>query len=76
MTPSPADIRAARIVSGLTQTQAAALVHCACRSWQQWEAGSRVMSAGLWELWQLKTGGLLVRAVSLVAQRRKRGLCD
>lgn len=53
--PQPADVRAARIAAGLTQTQAGALVHAACRTWQQWEAGDRPMHKGLWELFQRKT---------------------
>jgi DNA-binding transcriptional regulator YiaG len=53
--PTPADIRTAREAAGLTQTQAAALVHSALRSWQQWEAGDRAMHPGLWELFRIKT---------------------
>lgn len=55
--PAPAAIRSARLAAGLTQTQAAALVHVTCRAWQQWEAGDRRMSPALWELWQRKAGG-------------------
>lgn len=53
--PAPADIIAGREAAGLTQTQAAALVHGSLRTWQQWEAGDRRMHAGLWELFRLKT---------------------
>ena len=57
--PSPAEVRAAREAAGLTQTQAAALVHASTRNWQQWEqeAGSNVrrMHPGLWELFRIKT---------------------
>lgn len=52
--PAPADIVAGRESAGLTQSQAAALVHGSLRTWQQWEAGDRRMHAGLWELFQLK----------------------
>ena len=56
--PTPAEVRAAREAAGLTQTQAAALVHATARNWQQWEqeAGSnaRRMHPGLWELFRLK----------------------
>ncbi len=56
--PTPAEIRAAREAAGLTQTQAAALVHASPRNWQQWEqeAGSNVrrMHPGLWDLFRLK----------------------
>lgn len=58
--PSPADIIAMREAAGLTQTEAAELVHSALRSWQQWEAqlgteGHRRMHPGLWELFLIKT---------------------
>ena len=35
--PHPAEIRAAREEAGLTQSQAAALVHSSPRNWQQWK---------------------------------------
>lgn len=54
--PSPQAIRAARESSGLTQTQAGALVHSPLRAWQRWEAGDAPMHPGLWELFQRKTG--------------------
>lgn len=53
-TPTPAEIRAAREAAGLTQTQAAQLVHGTLRAWQEWEAGNRRMHPGLWELFRLK----------------------
>ena len=53
--PSPEAIRAARAAAGLTQTQAAALIHCTLRGWQEWEAGNRRMHPGLWELFRIKT---------------------
>lgn len=53
-TPAPAEIRAAREAAGLTQTQAAHLVHGTLRAWQEWEAGNRRMHPGLWELFRLK----------------------
>lgn len=52
--PSPADIRAARAAAGLTQTEAARLIHSTLRAWQEWEAGNRQMHPGLWELFRLK----------------------
>lgn len=58
MTPTPPLIRAARKGAGLTQRQAAALVHSSLRSWAAWEAGEVPMHAGLWELFGLKIGGL------------------
>ena len=48
--PTPADIRTAREAVGLTQTDAAMLVHTTCRVWQQWEAGDRRMHPAFFEL--------------------------
>ena len=57
--PSPCEIRAAREAAGLTQAQAAALLHASARNWQQWEqqegANVRRMHPGLWELFRIKT---------------------
>lgn len=61
MTPSPAEILAARKAAGLTQTEAARLVASSCRSWQQWEAGDRRMHPGLWELFGIKSGRQAVK---------------
>lgn len=52
--PMPDAVRAAREAAGLTQTEAALLVHGSLRTWQQWEAGDRRMHPGLWELFRLK----------------------
>jgi DNA-binding transcriptional regulator YiaG len=57
--PTPAEIRAARKRSGLTQTSAATLIGKPLRTWQGWETAEgidahRKMDAALWELWQLK----------------------
>ena len=60
--PSPAEVRAARDAAGLTQAQAAALVHATARNWQQWEqeegSNTRRMHPGLWELFGLKVARL------------------
>lgn len=58
--PAPDEVRAARDAAGLTQTQAATLVHGTLRAWQGWEApegepSARRMHPGLWELFLLKT---------------------
>lgn len=57
--PSPAEVRSAREAAGLTQAQAAALVHATTRNWQQWEQDEgtnvRRMHPGLWELFRIKT---------------------
>lgn len=53
--PTPEEIKSARERAGLTQTQAAYLVHGTMRAWQEWEAGNRKMHPGLWELFNIKT---------------------
>ena len=52
--PTPDEIRAARDAAGLTQHQAADLIHGTERAWQEWEAGNRRMHPGLWELFRKK----------------------
>ena len=52
--PTPSDLKASRITSGLTQTEAGALVGAALRTWQSWEAGDRRMPEAKWELFCLK----------------------
>lgn len=52
--PTPAEIRQAREAAGLTQPEAAALIHSTLRTWQDWEAGIARMHAGLWELFRRK----------------------
>lgn len=57
--PTTSEIRQARESAGLSQTEAARLVHSALRTWQQWEAepGSashRKMHPAFWELFELK----------------------
>lgn len=52
--PTPDEVRTARVVAGLSQTAAAALIHCTLRGWQQWEAGDRRMHPAFWELFRIK----------------------
>lgn len=54
--PTPEQIRAARDSAGLTQTEAASLIHGTMRAWQEYEAGNRRMHPGLWELFRMKVG--------------------
>ena len=54
MTPTPAEIRAARAAAQLTQAAAAALVYRQRRAWAGWEAGEWPMPAALWALFQLR----------------------
>ena len=54
--PPPIDeVKALRNFFGLTQSEAAALVHVQLRAWQWWESGQRKMPVGLWELFLIKT---------------------
>ena len=63
--PSPLQIRAARKVAGITQAQAAEVVHShSYRTWQDWERGETAMPVGLWELFLLKTGQMKLAVAS------------
>lgn len=53
--PAPAEIKAARLALGLSQTAASAIVYTSLRNWQQWEAGECRMHPASWELFSLKT---------------------
>ena len=54
--PEPWYIKNVRAVAGLTQTEAAALVHSTTNAWQKWEDGTRRMHPALLELFLIKTG--------------------
>jgi putative transcriptional regulator len=57
--PSPAQIRQARIAAGLSQAEAARTVWAGPRTWQRYESegpDGRAMHRALWELFCLKTG--------------------
>jgi len=56
MTPTPAQIRAARLSVGLSQTAAAHLIGSKLRTWQDHEYGIARMHPGLWELFRHKAG--------------------
>lgn len=54
--PTPEQIRAARNALGITQEQAAALVHRKGKmGWYSWESGRRVMCPAIWELFLIKS---------------------
>lgn len=53
--PTKDQIKQARESAGLTQTQAAHLIHYTLRAWQRFEAGERKMHPALWELFCIKT---------------------
>jgi putative transcriptional regulator len=54
--PTVEQIKQARIAADLTQTQAAAIIHSALNTWQQWEHGKRKMHPAFFELFLRKTG--------------------
>ena len=54
--PTPAEIREVREAAGLTQTEAAELVHLGDRvRWTEYESGERNIDLARWELFLLKT---------------------
>lgn len=53
--PEPDKIKKERSKQGLTQTQAAELIHSKLRSWQDWEGGRRKMHLAFWELFLIKS---------------------
>lgn len=55
--PTPQMVREAREQTGLTQTEAGALVYSSLKAWQTWEDGTRRMHPGLWQLFNWKTKG-------------------
>lgn len=55
--PAPAEIKEVRKKAGLTQQQAAEVVHRADGSrWREWEGGKYGIDLAVWELFLLKTG--------------------
>ena len=52
--PAPGAIKTARAAARLTQTEAAALIYCTLRGWQDWEGGKRAMHPAFFELFLLK----------------------
>lgn len=53
-TPTPDQVREARSAAGLTQSEAAALIHMGARAWRKYESGEAVMHAAFWELFRIK----------------------
>jgi hypothetical protein len=60
---TPADIRAARLAAGLTQSAAAALCYRSRRGWQDCERGLRQLDPAAWALF-------LIRSRKLAKKRR------
>lgn len=52
--PTPEQVKKARIDSGLTQSQAASLIYSELRTWQHWEKGDRAMHPAFFELFYIK----------------------
>jgi DNA-binding transcriptional regulator YiaG len=59
--PRPDEVLAARKAAGLTQTEAARVIHSGMRAWQEWEAGNTRMHPAFWELFRLKAAQLPVK---------------
>jgi hypothetical protein len=54
--PTPEEVKAARIAAGLTQKEAGELVAShGWKTWQRYEYGNRKMHPATWELFLLKT---------------------
>ena len=56
MPPTASQISDARQQAGLSQQQAAALVHVDIRSWRRWELDERAVNLAAWELFLLRAG--------------------
>lgn len=54
--PTPKEVAEAREKAGLTQTDAARVIYCTLRAWQDWEGGQRRMHPAFIELFRIKTG--------------------
>lgn len=55
--PSPVEIKAVRLLTGLTQQKAAELVHRADGArWREWEGGKYEIDLAVWELFLCKAG--------------------
>lgn len=70
--PTPEQVKLARQCAGLTQEQAAAVVHRIGRSrWSEWETGKRQMQDDAWELFLLKTGQAML--MPFISPKEKSG---
>lgn len=54
--PTPEEVRKARIAAKQTCWSAANVVYVTTRQWQKYEAGTAVMSPAAFELYRMKTG--------------------
>jgi len=70
--PTPAEISAARTAAGLTQAQAAELVHLGAQPrWAEYENGTHPIDLARWELFLIKTEKAR-RRVTTASQSRRR----
>ena len=68
LTPTPEQIKHSRKLSGLTQQQAALLVHAHdSAAWRKWESGTYSIPLATWELFLIKTGQLEPRTENQVS---------
>jgi DNA-binding transcriptional regulator YiaG len=65
--PTPVQIATARERAGQTQEQAALVIYSTTRSWQKWEQAASRMHPGLFELYLLKTGQIVVALLLVLA---------
>ncbi|HEX8883153.1 MAG TPA: hypothetical protein VF797_01535 [Noviherbaspirillum sp.] len=71
--PTAQEVRDLRAQANLTQTEAAAMVGASLRTWQQWEATDGKMHPGLWDLFQMRVGGLTGNVPVAIAYDRDTG---
>lgn len=81
--PTPDEVAEARLAVRMTQTEAAALIYCTLRAWQDWESGARRMHPASWDLWRMRAAEpdevervmrSAVRALDRKARERRREL--
>jgi putative transcriptional regulator len=63
--PTIDQIKSARAAAGLTQKQAAELIMCTVRAWEQWECGNRRMHPALYDYFLIKIGQKSVDTTTL-----------
>lgn len=57
VSPTPAEVKAARLDAGMTQAEAALLVYLgSVTRWSEYERGVVKMDAARWELFRIRTG--------------------
>jgi putative transcriptional regulator len=59
--PTPAEVKAAREMTGLSQREAGRLIFRSLRTWQNWEFGERAMPPDSFALFLLLTNQLTLK---------------